>query len=1341
MSTNTNHLGLIKPSPTDYYDIEVFNSNADSIDGAIKGHDDRIADIENNFDMKNSIRSELVVTQDHITSVPEGTVSGGSVEICGLEGLSVLQALDNGNFESVKNWSCPYSNMDALENEIIEIVDTPDNAARIEYVTDNAVQGQSYFVYGEILASRNANTFFSYGGDTLSPFQIIPGKWSPVYGILKPINNTRLRFYHSTDSYAKGEIVKRRKVMVIPLSGPLKEYSVDQLAYMAMNSDYWEGIKSVLNPRILSCGKNKFSSTLNGYYLDGEIKYDISNQNVLKSKLAEIKPNTEYTVSKLKKVSDRFRVAQFSKKPNIGDIPLTDYTNDTATTYSFISEKNARWVVVYYTNTGSDEHLMLTVGPEVPSTYDQYRSSDSEITGEFRSLPNGVRDSIEVAIIDGQKMVRKVERVGHKYIDDLRYFDIYKDYQNIDLIRFSVNWDEGNTSVVGSTFSDHIEINTDSAIGFENETYIGERYTAVADSSRHNFIVEEGTTYAEFMNKNRFKVLLYQYAKPKYGEWHSVNPSSFSDGEIQLFSDSGLIPKLELNFPLNQASVLNDISEKTASHQAFIESLTETQVPPVILKNDRPTLSLDLNNGGVDPVIRGKGSTVTNLAPVKNGSWNGFSLADGFYNTIENGYFKETSNTEYRPYFDIPCGEGEDFSVQVKGFASAGATYGYCAVRFLDDGNNILYTNDKLILIGSGVNISKIYTGKAPINTVKLRFYAIVGDGELFYKDIDIRSGNWMDREMVYVLGTQNLTDLAFDIRSVKNLVGITRKGYYIGLSGIQAVSTGEITDYIPVLPNASYITNKKNLYFGLYDVNKNFIERQGYGSGCSTTSETAYVVVSYYNSNTFDDLVFTEGISPPNEHIESFHNKVYAPVTLTSKDNYVIEGGKMVVDRNVRVIESLDGIDYDWYFGNTYVGFKRVKLPLSELYGYTSFDTICTKYNGKNIGFTGTSTNPDAIGNDVSFFYISINNNDSGWGDSYTPTSDEIKAYMNGWVGYDTSTSSYINSSTVDANKRWSKRYQGIGTAFTTSFGAVIETGALIDYTPKEKAYGDITETYKLQYDLAKPVREEIDLFSSMTMPEGKVYATMESGVRLEKVNPKLGIDGYWKVNYIGSDANARSAFNKKASSVLEWIIGDGDSRYKKDFEISTSESASYGEVHPYILESELTEHEAKNSYVVYKTLSEENNINVFNAQLTYTDDLINVLQQQGEKIVYQAKQLDIVKTKLKELTEKVVFEPTLLNGCANYNNAFPLRIIHDPIREEIRIIGKIIGYGTDLNNYIAKSPWTVSDNMRKPITDSASGVGHLCIQNTGELFLSTGTAVGVTLFIDVSFSFIEKV
>src|SRR5690606_16294460 len=98
-----------------------------------------------------------------------------------------------------------------------------------------------------------------------------------------------------------------------------------------------------------------------------------------------------------------------------------------------------------------------------------------------------------------------------------------------------------------------------------------------------------------------------------------------------------------------------------------------------------------------------------------------------------------------------------------------------------------------------------------------------------------------------------------------------------------------------------------------------------------------------------------------------------------------------------------LDG-NLDWQLPEQYNGYKVVRVNGIAPNSITR-SGIVVKYDGKILygdGSGNTSTAPD-LTNQIGGgnLFISLDNNNTGWGNNYTPTPEEIKAYFNGWKMY----------------------------------------------------------------------------------------------------------------------------------------------------------------------------------------------------------------------------------------------------------------------------------------------------------------------------------------------------
>lgn len=135
----------------------------------------------------------------------------------------------------------------------------------------------------------------------------------------------------------------------------------------------------------------------------------------------------------------------------------------------------------------------------------------------------------------------------------------------------------------------------------------------------------------------------------------------------------------------------------------------------------------------------------------------------------------------------------------------------------------------------------------------------------------------------------------------------------------------------------------------------------------------------------------------------------------------------------------------------------------------------------------------------------------DSGWGDAYTPTNDEVRAYLNGYKMYmsgDDGTGFYYGSGT----KAWCfQRYDGTYTHYTTNIDDCLRVPAW--------RYGDssgYTSTmrfpWKLIYKLPTPIIEEVEVTGEIMIQSGANTVTATQGVvRGESFNPVTDSASYY--------------------------------------------------------------------------------------------------------------------------------------------------------------------------------------------------------------------------------------
>ncbi|OMD19696.1 hypothetical protein BJP48_31635 [Paenibacillus odorifer] len=129
----------------------------------------------------------------------------------------------------------------------------------------------------------------------------------------------------------------------------------------------------------------------------------------------------------------------------------------------------------------------------------------------------------------------------------------------------------------------------------------------------------------------------------------------------------------------------------------------------------------------------------------------------------------------------------------------------------------------------------------------------------------------------------------------------------------------------------------------------------------------------------------------------------------------------------------------------------------------------------------------------------MTIANSDSGWGDSYTPTTDEIKAYFNGWRMYNGASGVATNpyNGTAGQTKGWVE---------------ILSAGNPVGVLPTTIPSG--WTPYQLLYRLASPITETVQEDGSLSLLEGDNFIEVGSGyVSRERITPYLW-NSYYESN-----------------------------------------------------------------------------------------------------------------------------------------------------------------------------------------------------------------------------------
>ncbi|NMM53536.1 hypothetical protein [Paenibacillus aquistagni] len=295
---------------------------------------------------------------------------------------------------------------------------------------------------------------------------------------------------------------------------------------------------------------------------------------------------------------------------------------------------------------------------------------------------------------------------------------------------------------------------------------------------------------------------------------------------------------------------------------------------------------------------------------------------------------------------------------------------------------------------------------------------------------------------------------------------------------------------------------------------------------------------------------------------------------------------------------------------------------------------TFSSNFRGEQMTYstkpTTTWTAPNIIrispsmpGQSDTNVYLSISNTDSGWGDAYTPTADEIKAYFLGWKMYQEGSreTPYTNG-----KKQWFK----ISKPSDTSVD-VIPMDSYPEYTP-----------YRIQYLKATPTVESIRNYEQgLTLCAGSSVIKVGSGIVIrEKSAPSKDYSGNWNLGNPVANSSAEG-FNHKAHKVMTVYQNSSfDPRWEH---VYTNEYGALAQLKPpYVLGQTAIYHVTYT--MLDPTLSAPINGNVATNLRATVSDLVHDVGDIGRRLSVSEIRLNSISSDLNSPLEWIT--ATLING-----------------------------------------------------------------------------------------------
>ncbi|SIQ06573.1 hypothetical protein SAMN05880570_0512 [Paenibacillus sp. RU4T] len=538
----------------------------------------------------------------------------------------------------------------------------------------------------------------------------------------------------------------------------------------------------------------------------------------------------------------------------------------------------------------------------------------------------------------------------------------------------------------------------------------------------------------------------------------------------------------------------------------------------------------------------------------------------------------------------------------------------------------------------------------------------------------------------------------------------------------------------VDVVPNTDYtLMGDFTGYVGIYtaDGSSAIMSYNQVASGVAKTFNTASnTQIRIYYSNaalgagtyTLSNLMLSLGSSAYAFVPKDEQYVFYPDVNLASNvDGSVYD--ELYTDSNghariKRMFKSMDlSGDMPWLFGESLTGAKRVYslMPQSAWIG-----TI-TKFDGAIIGKLYPAVAADQMYiTSANNLHVTISNTDSGWGDNYTPTTDEIKAYFYGWkMGVWDSPGTVYNGT---GTKAWTTRRDGWYYNQTST----------LPTTPSSNIDPNSTwQNYRLQYQLASQADEPTRSEGAIMLNEGTNTIEVGTGaVVKERANPSgATIYSNRHLNFKdGANVNIPSGnqFKNRAKSIIAiyknrlldklWTAYAG-----------ISDGSAYGSARADIFENNIdvsavyeVTYLALDTYQIGIAPSLVSGQYAPNAR-EVTDGLVKAAGQLATRVA-------VLENGTAQAKQPQWITPTLLNGWQPYANLDRYKPQYKKVGNTLQIKGVVWG-GAIFNPifYLPKEMRPVS-TYHGPVTAVINGTyvtpSNLCVDPDGRVFISVNAA-----------------
>lgn len=344
--------------------------------------------------------------------------------------------------------------------------------------------------------------------------------------------------------------------------------------------------------------------------------------------------------------------------------------------------------------------------------------------------------------------------------------------------------------------------------------------------------------------------------------------------------------------------------------------------------------------------------------------------------------------------------------------------------------------------------------------------------------------------------------------------------------------------------PNTTYTINAENLpdgyivgvmgkgfnaSFGTFTTdNENFTSCYGFidKNGGGATNADMKSIISKFQSGEAK-LTLVKGSTP--KSYDECHN---SRMMLETK---LYDGEKITRDNSGKYVKNSEWVNFEIVqpsYSHSSTGYKVFTTKeFPESYDIATASLKAIRYDGSIIQYhQGFGTRECVFIDGTSYMILSIPNSLTGWGDSYTPTQEEVRVFFLGWRMRANSGMPYNGEA---GEKQWDKLWCGIGTQMELN-GVYVVTGtttATLPTTMNDQGY----TPYKIIYKKETPTLEEVKTHGSLVVKDG-IDVKVGSGLVLGELDsPKL----YGTQPHLNAYDSGTMGLNYKCDTALKVYQG----------------------------------------------------------------------------------------------------------------------------------------------------------------------------------------------------------